>query len=225
MINWRDTVVRLEGDVVESMQLEFERTWNRALRKKNRGTGKMNRDKEFRYITNYPFPGKHFLYKEIIDQIRFAKKYIYITTPYFVPTRHLSRVIRNAAKNGVDVRIIVPVWSDHPIVDLCSRSFYTKMLKVGVKIYLYKGHMVHSKTITIDDRWSTVGTLNLDTISLFYNFEANIISTNELFTDELTEHFISDLKDTEEITYTVWKDRFWVEKFFGLCARLFRDFL
>jgi cardiolipin synthase len=225
MVNWRDTVVRLEGNVVEHMQAEFERTWNRAIHKKNKDISRISTDREFRYITNYPFPGKHFLYKEIIEKIKNAKKYIYITTPYFIPTRHLSRVIRRAARRGIDVKIIVPIWSNHPIVDLCSRSFYTKMLKAGVKIYLYKGQMVHNKTITVDDTWSTVGTLNLDTISLLYNFEANIISTNELFTNELNGHFINDLKDTEEITYTVWKDRFWVEKFFGFLARFFRDFL
>ncbi len=170
MINWRDTVVRLEGSIVERMQLEFERTWNRALHKKKRNKDLQNirSTGEFRYVTNYPFPRKHFLHKEIIEKIRTAKRYIYITTPYFVPTRHLSRVIRRAAERGVDVRIIVPVWSDHPIVDLCSRSFYTQMLKAGVRIYLYKGEMVHNKTITIDDTWSTVGTLNLDSISLIF---------------------------------------------------------
>ncbi len=225
MKNWRDTVVRLDGPVVEDMKKEFESTWNRA---KNRIKDKIHKSKssnEFRYVTNYPFIRKHFLYKETIEAIKAARKSILITTPYFVPTRHLSKVIRGAGKRGVEIKIIVPLWSDHPIVDLCSRSFYTRMLKAGVKIYLYKGEMVHSKTMIVDSKWSSVGTLNLDAASLLYNFEANIVSTNALFASELTEHFNIDLKDTDEVTFEMWNNRFWVEKFFGYFARFLRDFL
>ena len=161
----------------------------------------------------------------MIRAVRCAKKSIYITTPYFVPTRHLSRILRSASKRGVDVKVIVPQWSDHPAVDLCSRSFFMKMLKVGIKIYLYKGEMIHSKTITIDGTWSSVGTLNLDSVSLLYNFEANIISTNNLFTKELVEHFSMDLKDTEEVTIENWKNRYWFERLSTSFMRLFRDFL
>lgn len=225
MKNWRDTVVRLDVPVVKEMQEEFESTWNRAKNRKKDKVHKSKSGSEFRYVTNYPFIRKHFLYKETIEAIRTARKSILITTPYFVPTRHLSKVIRGAGKRGVEIKIIVPLWSDHPIVDLCSRSFYTKMLKAGVRIYLYKGEMVHSKTMIVDGKWSSVGTLNMDAASLLYNFEANIISTNVLFASELTEHFNTDLKDTDEVTYEVWNNRFWVEKFFGYFARFLRDFL
>ncbi len=225
MKSWRDTVVRLEGPVVDEMQKEFESTWNRAKNKIKDKVKKLKTNEEFRYVTNYPFLKKHFLYKETIEAIKKARRNILITTPYFVPTRHLSKVIRGAGKRGVEVKIIVPVWSDHPIVDLCSRSFYTKMLKAGIRIYLYKGEMIHSKTMIVDGRWSSVGTLNLDAVSLLYNFEANIVSNNTLFAKDLTDHFMVDLKDTEEITYKMWKDRFWLEKFFGFFARFLRDFL
>lgn len=226
MINWRDTVVEIEGPVVFDMQEEFERTWNRALTKKTISIGSnTNSDSEFRYITNYPLPRKHHLYKEITRAIREARDSVYITTPYFVPTRYLVKVLRSAAKRGVDVKIIIPEWSDHPIVDLCSRSFFTKLLKSGVRIYLYKGHMVHSKTIVIDNDWSTVGTLNMDTVSLLYNFEANIVSSNKAFTKELKDHFENDLKDTEEISYDRWKNRYWAEKISGFFVSLIRDFI
>lgn len=229
MINWRDTVVRLQGPIVDEMQKEFERTWKTALNNRSTKLGKKDKiiknDEEFRYITNYPFPRKHFLYRETIDAIKRAKRNICITTPYFVPTRQLSRAIWRAGKRGVDIKIIVPLWSDHPIVDLCSRSFYTLMLEAGIKIYLYKGEMVHSKTMIVDDNWSSIGTLNMDTVSLLYNFEANIVSTHPLFAKDLLKHFNIDLKDSEEITHEAWKNRFWVEKFFGFFARFLRDFV
>jgi cardiolipin synthase len=225
MINWRDTVVRIDGPVVGEMLYEFNVMWQRALKEPVSYDKSKLVESEFRYVTNYPLPRRHNLYKEIIRAIRDAKKYVYITTPYFVPTRHLSRVIRASAKRGVDVKIIIPESSDHPIVDMCSRSFFTTMLRSGVKIYLYRGNMIHSKTIVIDDAWSTIGTLNLDTASLMYNFEANIVTTNLKFTKELKEHFVVDLLETREITYKEWSSRFWLEKLFGSFARLLRDFM
>jgi len=225
MINWRDTVVKIEGPVVNEMLYEFNVMWQRALKEPISYDKSEIVDSEFEYVTNYPLPRRHNLYKEVIHAIRDAKDYVYITTPYFVPTRHLSRVIRASAKRGVDVKIIIPESSDHPIVDMCSRSFFTKMLKAGVKIYLYRGNMIHSKTIVIDDSWSTIGTLNLDTASLIYNFEANIVTTNLKFTQELKEHFEVDLLETREITYKEWSSRFWLEKLFDSFARLLRDFM
>lgn len=228
MKNWRDTVVRIQGPVVNEMRDEFERMWQRALKQKVKYT-KTNTnagyDDEFSYLTNSPLPRRHDLYKELIKSIREAEEYIYITTPYFVPTRHLARVIKASARRGVDIKIIVPEWSDHPIVDLCSRSFYKEMLDAGVKIYLYRGNIIHSKTIVIDDAWSTIGTLNLDTASLIYNFEANIVSTNTDFTSELKEHFKTDLFDTYEVLKKDWDNRFWFEKFAGSFAKLLRDFM
>lgn len=229
MKNWRDTVVRIEGSVVGDMEKEFETMWRRALKKgKDQDTPLAQRDhseEEFEYVANYPFPKKHEINKRLFRAIREAKKHIYITTPYFVPTRQLSKVLRAAARRGVEIKLIIPEWSDHPVVDLCSRSFFTKMLKVGMRIYLYKGKMIHSKTIIIDGNWASVGTLNLDTVSLLYNFEANLITTNSPFNKELSAHFENDLLETEEITYEKWKSRYWVEKFFGFFMRLFRDFL
>ena len=225
MKDWRDTVVRLEGSVVEDMQEEFERMWKRANRKKSISTKSTPHDQEFKYITNYPLPRKHTLYREVIKAIKASKKYVYITTPYFVPTRHLLRVLKSSAKRGVEVRLIVPEWSDHPLVDLCGRSFFSSMLKVGIKIYLYKGTFIHSKTIIVDGDWSSVGTLNLDSISLLYNFEANIISTNKEFAQDLVSHFEQDLISTEEITFDKWKNRYLIEKFSGFLARMIRDFL
>lgn len=225
MKNWKDTVVMMDGPVVNDMKNEFERMWDRAIGKKYQTIEEMSGERDFKYIANYPLPKKHLLYKNIIKAIRDAKEHVYITTPYFIPTGHLFRVLRACAKRGINVKIILPESSDHPIVDLCSRSFFSSLLKAGVKIYLYKGEMIHSKTIVIDDNWSTVGTLNLDTASLMYNFEANIVSTNNLFAKELSVHFIKDLLLTEEVNYERWKNRYWVDVLPEFFARLLRYFL
>lgn len=230
MINWHDTVVRVEGPVVKDMQKAFKRMWDRALGDK---LPKIHRDDysdtEFKYITNNPLPRKRRLYRHIIEAIHHAQKYIYITTPYFVPTRRLSRVLRLAAHRGVDVKIIMPEWTDHPLVDLAARTFFTKILESGIKIYFYKNktsqNMLHSKTMIIDGNWASVGTLNMDNVSLLYNFEANLVSNNIEFAKDLSNHFFNDLSTSEEITFNQWKGRFWVEKFAGFFIRFVRDFL
>ncbi len=226
MKNWRDTNVRVEGLVVKDMHRAFQRMWDRAQGKK---LAKINNetynDHEFKYVTNNPIPRHRRLYNHIVEAIRQSRKYIYITTPYFVPTRRLVRVLRLAAHRGVIVRIIIPEWSDYPILDLAARTFFYKMLESGIKIFLYKKEMLHSKTIVIDGDWASVGTLNIDNISLLYNFEANLISTNTKFAEELTSHFIYDLSKAEEVTFENWKSRYWVEKFAGFFIRFVRDFL
>lgn len=226
MINWRDTVVRIEGPVVKDMQSAFERMWDRASRKK---LPKIKRDQhsdhEFKYITNNPLPRNRRLYNHVVEAIRQSKESIHITTPYFVPTRRLLRVLRLAAHRGVNIKIMIPQSTDYPIVDICGRSFFEKILQSGIKIYLYEGRMLHSKTMVIDDDWASVGTLNLDTISLLYNFEANLVTSNKTFVRELLNHFNNDLKNTMEIKQETWKNRYWIEKVAEFFIRLLRDFL
>ncbi len=222
--NWRDTNVRLEGSIVPKMSNEFEMMWARAKSNKLPKKIKINKD-EFQYITNYPAPGRRHIYKSLVEAIRKSKKYIYITTPYFVPTHRLAKAIKSAAKRGVDVRLIIPEKSDHFAVDLGARSFFKTLLEAGVHIFLYSGKMIHNKSITIDGTWSTVGSMNLDSASLLYNFEANIVTTNDAFADELAIHFMDDLKDTVEIYLFDWKNRLFLEKIPEILIKLVRKFL
>jgi cardiolipin synthase len=223
--NWRDTNIMIEGLVVTDMYRAFERMWDRAQGKKLPKI-KKNRssDHEFKYISNNPRPGHRRLYNHVVEAIRNSKKSINITTPYFVPTHRLSRVLKLAAHRGVDVKIIMPEWSDHSFVDLSARTFFYSMLKSGIKIYLYKGNMLHAKTIIIDGDWSSIGTLNMDHISLLYNFEANLITTNKKFADELSSHFNTDLLNAENITFEQWRSRYWVEKIAGFFIKFIRSF-
>ena len=226
MKNWRDTNIRIEGSSVDEMNNAFERMWNRAHKKKNiKEKRRIDTRSDFKYITNSPIPRHKYLYKSLIKAIEEARKYIYITTPYFSPTRKLLKTLKRAREKNVEVKIILPERTDYLIVDLAARTFFHTMLKSGVKIYLYKDEIIHSKTIIIDGEWSTVGTLNLDHISLLYNFEANIVSTDKKFAGELLEHFEKDISRAEEVTLAMWRKRYWVEKFAGFFIRFIRDLL
>ena len=222
---WRDTNVRIEGNAVREMASAFDRMWARAKDEKLPDRIRA-RDTEFRYLTNKPRPGQRHIYSHLIDTIRGARKYIYITTPYFVPTHRLSRVIKLAAHRGVDVRLILPERSDHyPTLDLAARSYFKTLLESGVRIFLYQGNMIHSKSIIVDGEWSTVGSLNLDYASLLYNFEANIVTTNVKFAEELSAHFIHDMHESKEVSLTEWKNRYFIERIPEILIWLVRKFL
>ena len=225
MKGWRDTNVRVEGPVAKEMKNAFERMWARARKIRTLPPRKHTRDGEFRYITNYPAPGKRHIYSATIDAIREARHYIYITTPYFVPTHRLARTLKAAAKRGVDVRLVIPEKSDHLAVDLGARAFFNMLLESGVRIFLFTGNMIHSKSMVIDGTWSSVGSMNLDSASLLYNFEANLITTNSTFAEELAAHFVRDVQESREVLWKDWKNRFFIEKIPEILIRLVRKFL
>lgn len=226
MKNWRDTNVRLEGSVVSAMQLAFDRMWARAQGHKPLPHRRLPRDTEFAYVTNNPAPGKRHMYRQLVEAVRTARKYIYITTPYFVPPHRLIRVIKLAAHRGVDVRLILPERSDHyPALDLGARAHFKTLLESGVRIFLYEGNVIHSKAIVIDGEWATVGTLNLDNASLLYNYEANLVTTNGKFAEELAAHFVHDMHGSREVIPDEWNSRFFIEKIPEYLIRMVSKFL
>jgi cardiolipin synthase len=230
MKGWRDTNARFVGPIVSQMQSAFERMWARADDKKHLPPRVAPRDHEFAYMTNYPSPGKRRIYRSLVEAIRNAQKYIYLTTPYFVPTRRLSRVIKLAAHRGVDVRIILPEKTDHyPAMDIGARSFFSTLLESGVRIFLYPNKngdsLIHGKTAVIDGEWSTIGSLNLDNVSLLYNFEANVVTTNSRFAEELVSHFVHDMSLSKEVSKEAWERRFFLEKLPEYAIKIVRKFL
>ncbi len=223
--NWRDTNVRLEGSVASSMQAAFDRMWWKATGRRPGMDFRESRDPEFRYEINNPSPRHRYAYKLILEAIRNAQKYLYVVSPYFVPTRRLLRALRLAAKRGVDVRILIPQKSDKYILDVAAQTYFQTLLESGAKIYLYKGNVIHSKAAVIDGNWATVGSMNWDSASLLYNYEANIVSTNSNFAAELTEHFAADLKDSVQVKLEDWNQRSFFNQLQELFVRLIRKFL
>ncbi len=232
--NWRDTNVRVEGAVVTSMQFAFDQMWRSAKRsggafraalKQKKLPAQLPRDPEFSYVTNSPAAGKRHLHRTYVAAIRNAQKYIFITTPYFVPTHRMIRVLKMAAHRGVDVRILVPESSNIYAADQGARSFFDTLLASGVRIFLYPETLIHSKTMVVDGNWATVGSLNLDAASLLYNYEANLVSTNSDFSKELTGHFMRDVEVAKEVTIEDRQNMLFIEKIPEYLIRLVRKFL
>ena len=132
MSNWRDTHVKIEGGVVEQMTRAFSQMWDRSRKTKLFQKSKLKYISidEFSYIPQSPLPRKRYLYYLLINNIRKAKDYIYLTTPYFLPNHRLLKVLKQAIRRGVKVHILIPLNSDHPIVDKASHTFLPMCSKV-----------------------------------------------------------------------------------------------
>lgn len=148
-------------------------------------------------------------YLEAIDR---ARHHVYLTHAYFIPDRIILRALLAAARRGVDVRILLPATSNHVLADWLARGYYMQCLKGGIRLFLYQNAMVHAKTATIDSRWSTVGTANMDRLSMVGNFEVNIEVYDEAMACQMEDIFTKDASNTHELTLEEWYQRSLLEK-------------
>ena len=211
---WRDTNIRLEGPIVAQMQEAYERMWKSVEEEKRRRIKQRPDPVDgFMFLTDTPWFRDRFFYQNLLTTIKRAQSSIYLTTPYFVPPFRLFRRLRRAARQGVDVRILLPLASDIIIVDYAAHSFFTLALKAGIRIYRYQAGTLHAKTGVIDDRWATVGSTNLDGLSFLLNNEANIVTTRRECIAELKNHFLADIALAEELQLGQWAKRSLLWKF------------
>jgi cardiolipin synthase len=215
---WRDTDVKIEGPAVAEFQHIFIDDWvhqkGPLLKPRNYFPKLKGEGKDIvRVIASVP---ERFnpIYVTLISAITNAETNIYITDAYFAPDRQMLRALARAARRGVDVRLLLPSRSDVPIIMAAQRSHYTRLLKAGVKIYEWRGEMLHAKTATIDGVWSTVGTSNLDWWSIARDNEVNAVILSHHFARDMNMMFASDLEGASQITLGQWAHR-------GLCERLY----
>ncbi len=214
--DWRDTHARLTGDIVWDMQnacIDYWNLWVDDQQKALPDPGSMHWQANIRVHRNiplhlvYPIRG---MYLEALDR---ASDHIYLTHAYLIPDEDMLRALIRAAKRGVDVRIIVPAESNHIVADWLSRGYYSQLLAAGIRLFLYQGAMVHAKTATIDGQWSTIGTANIDRLSMLGNYEINL----EVFDTEVGRHmeeiFAIDSTNTVELTSDSWHRRHAMVKF------------
>lgn len=209
MENWRDTNVRVTGPLVGQTHSVFEQMWAAAPKHKFfRFRPSSEPGAEFSFLTNSPrFKGRY-IYHDLRRAIRSAREYAFFTSPYFVPSIKIFRSLTKAARRGVDVRLLLPESSDVHTADIAAGSYFLLALKAGVKIYLYnRGRILHTKTGVIDGKWGTVGSANLDNLSLLLNFEGNIVSTNPGFISELKQQFLKDISGAKLLKKEDWIKR------------------
>jgi cardiolipin synthase len=211
--NWRDTHLKIQGPAVRDIQYIFMENWHRnkgALMDINNhisdglgrgGTTIMILGSRARRRTQKP------IIQSYLAAIGKARKSIYITNAYFIPSGKLVRALTHASRRGVDVRIMMPEKSDVRIAQYASRYLYKRYMKCGMRLYEYRPTMLHAKTAVIDGVWSTVGSSNLDRFTLVRNLEINAVITDRGFGEEMKRIFMSDMKSCDELLLSRWEKR------------------
>lgn len=203
-----DAHVRIEGSVVGEIAAAFERMWEMTGRRRRLFSfDRPVAPGVFTLLTNSPRLHQRFTYWAYVRQFRAARKYIYITTPYFIPDWRILRALRGAARRGVDVRVVVPNSPDWRLVRFGNTSFYSRALRAGIRIFEYGPQFNHAKTCVVDGEWACVGSSNMDSLSLLFNYEADLASTNQKFIAELGDIFQENSRHTQEIGARQWHQR------------------
>jgi cardiolipin synthase len=226
--HWRDTNVRLEGPVVQSLQAAFTSSWLET-------TGVMLGGRDYfpslerrgdvpaQIVKSSPVGGRFENYLLFLLAIRSARKSILITNPYFIPDDLMIDALLRAAGRGVRVVVLVPGKIDHQITYRASRANYGRMLLGGIQIFEYQAALMHAKTMVIDGQWATLGSTNLDNRSFALNEELNLAVYDGAVARRLEDSFEEDLKYSRKITYEEWKDRSLSERLSEIFSVPFRD--
>lgn len=223
---WRDTFVRFEGAAVHGLQSLFLTDWyfvERKLITDQKYYPEPLRFKEnlIQIVSSGPDSDWESIMQGIAHAILTASKYVYIHTPYFVPTDVILNAITIASMSGTDVRLMIPNRSDSKLSDACTFSYLGEILEAGVKVYQYTEGFLHSKAIVIDDFISIIGSANLDERSFNQNFEVNAFVFEQRTALKLKHLFMEDIKNCRIITLQNWNERKRTQKLNESFARLF----
>ena len=227
---WRDTHFRVTGPGVYGLQASFLLDWYVISNDLVNGKEyypelQVSSDMKMQIATSGPTSQWRTLMQAYIFCISNAKKYIYIQTPYFLPTDALNQALQMAALGGIDVRLMIPKRSDTRSAQMATFSYIDKMLKSGVKVYLYRKGFLHSKILLVDDALTSFGSSNFDFRSFEHNFEINAFAYQEDFSLKMKELFMQDINSCEEITYPEWRKRPLTRRLSESFMRLFAPLL
>lgn len=207
---WRDTHLRLHGPAAWDLERAFIDFWNthrKADQPELPQHGAAHWESRLRVHRNSPAQLVYPIRDMYLEAIGRARHRILLTQGYFIPDREILSALLAAARRGVAVRVLMPANSNHVIADWLSRGFFARLLAGGVELWRYEQAMIHAKTMTIDGRWSTIGTANIDRLSLTGNYEVNV----EIFDPALAAHletvFATDQTNSTQLSADTWHAR------------------
>ena len=210
-IHWRDTDIQIEGPAVAQFQKLFLETWLKQKGPEYKvpiaSTVIPKGNALVRVVSSTPGETNRIPFIMYVSAIAFAERSIHITNSYFFPDDQIIEALTDAAGRGVDVKIILPGITDSALALHAQRHYYSELLRSGVKLYEHKSSLLHAKTAVIDDVWSTVGSTNMDYLSLLNNDEVNAVILNKDFADQMEKMFAKDLADSRQINRDEWKKR------------------
>jgi cardiolipin synthase A/B len=224
---WRDTMFRIEGDAVSSVQATFVENWLEA-------SGELLTEDEYFCFDEKPTDSVTLVIDSSLTSgqstrarmlfqtlLASAKERVDITTPYFLPDKGLRKEMIRAVRRGVKLTVICPGHhNDHLLTRRASRRLYGELLQAGAEIHEYQASMIHTKTLVVDGKWSVFGSTNLDHRSFTINDEVNVASNDRELAARLRKDFVRDMAVSKQITYGKWRRRPLIERFSEGLGRL-----
>jgi cardiolipin synthase A/B len=211
-VGWRDTAVKIDGPAAHDMTQAFERMWRRTLGQERRGSHRFLR-RQARGAHLDPAmdepalvgivegePLRLRVSRALQIQAISARESIWIATAYFTPSPSEVEALNGAARDGVDVRILVPSRNDHPWVTMLTRRYYRRLLANGVRIWEWQGEMMHAKTSVIDGRWVRVGSTDVNPLGVAINYELDAVIEDQSLGQQAEQMFLADLEGSREVT-------------------------
>lgn len=217
---WRDTMVAVRGAVVADWQNAFTRVWHQATGETLAplpGPPPHDPGSSLGRVVLSAFGARRDVRRALVARLRVSRERVWLATAYFVPSWKIRRLLRKAARRGLDVRLLLPgPRVDHPAVRHAGRRFYDQLLPHGVRIFEYQPRFFHAKTV-LCDRWVSIGSSNVDRWNLRWNLEGNQEIDDADFAEAVVSVFNEDFANSVEITHDQWPTR-------GVIARLLEWF-
>jgi cardiolipin synthase A/B len=214
---WRDDMIEIEGRAVRDLVPGFLTAWTRAggeplarepwitasrptLRDGSTGSQQVS-------VLDSLFRHRRRISHAYVAELYRAERFAYISNSYFVPDGRVINALVRAARRGVDVRVMQPAVSDIEMVRHASRAIWDRLLRGGVRIFEWHRSILHAKSAVIDGTWSTIGSYNLDYVSLRYNLEVNVTVRDAAFGAALQRSFLRDFADCHEVDLETFRAR------------------
>ena len=212
--HWKDTAIMMRGDAVWSLTVMFLSMWDyihgeqsdyELYRPQIYQQDQLPSDGYFQPFSDNPLDDEPVGENVYLNMINRAQRYVYITTPYLIISNEMMTALTNAAKSGVDVRIITPHIPDKWYVHMVSQAHYTQLIEAGVRIFEYTPGFIHAKSFVADDEYAVVGTINLDYRSLYLHFECATWMYRSSCIAAIRKDFADTQAVSEEITMDACK--------------------
>ncbi len=223
---WRDDVLRIEGPVVHRLERRFCASWRMQARERLRS---WRRRRELAAapraagdVSLCVLSSRRSIHRAYLTAIRGAQRRVMIAAAYFVPDRKMLAALKDAAARGVEVSLVLAGKSDHPWIRYATRALYERLLGWGVGIYEWYDGVLHSKTAVVDGTWATVGSFNLERMSLLFNHEVNVVLVDPRCASALERSFLRDCRQCMRITAERWALRPLWHKVLERIAHFFR---
>jgi cardiolipin synthase len=228
--DWHDAVIQVEGPAVPAIEGTFLRTWNRRARKRARlDPATLSRpgragDTRLVVVSNTELRDRFVIRRAALHAICESRGRIILANPYFVPDRGILRALQRAARQGVDVRLLVPMHSDSRLLDLASRAAFGSLLAAGVRIWRSRA-VIHTKVLAIDDVFVSIGSYNFDHRSLAYNLEVVVNVLDRPYNADAVAMLEGDIATSLELTLETFRRRSLFERLLERLAHSLRHWL